>query len=314
MLVQQLVKKLGGAEGAGGGAAGGGVADAGGGAAGAGGGAADAGGAAIIEVNALLWGRFRIAAGAAPASFPFDVYECCITLMLDRVGGASEETRYSLLRLGGGWRDSPATLHAVRDASPVGEEWSVHDPLFCSAVDEVSGYKPIVELSFVAARRPMIHLANGFGLTVIITLMNLCAFGIGPLDVADRVQIPATVSLAIVALKLALQSQQPPSGRPNWLETFVNGAIAFTLVIMAAFSAPRHSAALLSRMGAATPTDATLAAAMVTLGGLLCACFVLAVMREHALGVHRTLGPALPLRPWRAKRDNPFRAAAIVRQ
>ena len=94
----------------------------------------------------------------------------------------------------------------------------------------------------------------------------------------------------------------------------INGAVAFTLVIMAAFSAPRHAVALLSRMGAVTPTDATLAAAMVTLGGLLCAGFVLAVMREHDLGVHRTLGPALPLRPWRTKRDNPFRAAAIVRQ
>jgi len=261
---------------------------------------------ALIDINASYWGRFKIAAGAAPSRYPFDCYSCAIPLRLDRVkSGGSPDTRFSLLRLGGGWRETWG--RTIRDASAISEEWTIHDPQLCPALDGVSGWKRMVELSFTAVRKPLVHLHNGFGLTVVLTAMNFGAFGIPADDVADRVQVPVTVALSIVALKLSLASSQPPSGVPNWQDTFMNSAVGFSLIAVAAFAAPARAAAALRAVGA-EPTDAGLFKALLGAGAALCVLFFCAVQRERG-STRGALGPPLRISHKRAyTREAPFPA------
>ena len=108
----------------------------------------------VVSVNSAWGCRFQMYGGNNILHFPFDTHECMLTVQLDHI--ANQQKRdVRFVRLGGGFRDNPAkALHCVRDFSSVSEEWTLHQPLFCIARDPVSGWKSVVEFSFLVARRP----------------------------------------------------------------------------------------------------------------------------------------------------------------
>ena len=187
----------------------------------------------LVLIITEYTGVFAISTNSAVFDFPFDTYDCCITIfnssfvkLKDNL--QAKDIMYANYIVNG----NNINYGAIYDFDSVHDEWS----LFLPKLRTFSKGAPALQFCFRIKRKFEVHISNGFIIIFIITGMNFSAFGIDVLDVSSRLSFAATVALTLVALKFALESDMPKSSKPNWIQKFNLLCILYTLSLMILFS------------------------------------------------------------------------------
>jgi len=179
----------------------------------------------LIHVISEYDGTFRLATSQRVSEYPFDSYDCCISVFHSsfvRLNGMKHgETKFA----------NAASGKIIYNIDPVNDEWTVFKPRFNAWITAVG--VPAYQYTFTIKRN---FSDNTFTLIFIITLMNFVVFSIDQTDIAARQSFLATVALTLIAVKFSLENDLPKSSRPNYIQNYNLACVLYTVFLMFTFA------------------------------------------------------------------------------
>lgn len=187
----------------------------------------------LVGIITEYIGVFAISSNSAVFDFPFDTYDCCMTLYYSSFVKLKDNLQIKdLVFANYNNSDNSVDYGRIDDFDAVHDQWSIFQP----KIRNFNRGRPAFQFCFRIKRKFEVHISNGFAIIFIITGMNFAGFGIDVIDVASRLSFASTIALTLVALKFALESDMPKSSKANWIQKYNLLCILYTLSLMILFA------------------------------------------------------------------------------